>query len=218
MSGNLMLLTVGGILQMNMRERARLPGGTAPIVVDLDGTLSDRNLGWEMYGIADFTDKLRWLMNCMLRGRAYASSILAAKYCDKIDLYLRESLVDKLRVESTRRPIILATGAPHCLARRVSGELDFISMTISSGSRVSCISKEKVTRIKRDLFGNAEFCKKHRIKTNDFLYIGDSEDDPAVWSAAQWQIVVCQEHNAHLIAEWMDKFPRMLIMDYRMER
>lgn len=186
-----------------------------PIVVDLDGTLSERNLGWEMWTTARFRDKIQCIVNGVTKGRAHAGTVLAERYHKTIDLYLRNSLVERLRTESARRPIILATGAPRCLARRVSSELDFISMTISSGPRVSCIAKEKVARIKRELFGNAEFCKKHRIKNTEFVYIGDSEDDVAVWKAAKWQIVVRQLSNDHLIVEWMGRFPRMLIMDYR---
>jgi len=166
-------------------QAAKLPiaQSIAPVAcVDLDGTLLATDLLWE--SLLGFIRQkplgILLLPFWLLRGRAYIKERLArSSHLDPEHLPYRESVIKtiaELRLAGATR-VVLATASHITLARQVAQHLGIFDEVIATEGKLNLKGKAKADALV-ERFGN------------DFLYIGDSPSDLAVWAVARQGVVV----------------------------
>ena len=167
------------------KERSALSGrpsaALAPLIVDLDGTLTLTDTLVE--SIAQMVkrnpeDVLRipfWI----LKGRAAFKAIVASKSSLSAEhLPYQMALLDYLRSEKEKgRRLILATAAHRDIANAVAAHLGLFNEVIASDGSLNVKGEAKLQAI--------------REKAGDrFVYAGDDASDLPVWRAAEAAILV----------------------------
>ena len=153
-----------------------------PLVVDLDGSLLDgdgSHLTVAHYLVSSPTAVIRCLL-WLLKGRNYLRCQAVANYqIDHSKLKLRHQVVDIIQQEKkSGRKLILATGSPEPLGVRINQEYFFFDYVLGSRVDYHCVGKRKLGAL-RSL-----------IKDSEFIYIGDSHNDLAIWADAPYAILV----------------------------
>ncbi len=152
------------------------PATKIPLIVDLDGTLTQADVSLEAFvryakgGFLNFLRLLVWI----LRGRSFAKAMVArALPLDATKLPLRESVV--ALIEAARRaghPVILASASHRRNILRVARTTGLFDDVIGSSARANLKGAAKLAAIRA------------RIGDIPFDYIGDSRADVPVWAAA----------------------------------
>lgn len=153
----------------------------APLVVDLDGTLTPTDTLVESLVKVVKQSPLNlvripfWLM----RGRAgFKEAIAAHASISGEHLPYREPLLDYLREEKQKgRKIVLATAAHHSIAQNVANHLDLFDQVLATEAGHNLKGKAKLQAI-QDKVGQS------------FVYAGDSQADVPIWKAAQAAVLV----------------------------
>jgi len=162
------------------------------LCVDLDGTLIRGNLLWECVLALLKTRPATLLLVplWLIRGRAFLKRELASRIqFDPARLPYREEVVEFLRQEKlTHRRIALVTAADRELAESVSSYLGLFDEVHASDGRLNLKGSAK-----------AAFLAEHCTATG-FEYIGDSNDDLAVWRHARAAYVVGSSARAQRAA------------------
>jgi 4-hydroxybenzoate polyprenyltransferase len=160
------------------------PPGTAsgaPIVVDLDGTLTPADtLAESVVALVKSSPmNLLRLPVWVLKGRSgFKESVASGVTIAAGRLPYSEPLLAYLRGERAKgRPIILATAAHRSIAERVSAHLGlFDSVLATEGGR--------------NLKGSAKLDAIRKHVGDDFVYAGDSRADVPIWNAAKAAVLV----------------------------
>jgi 4-hydroxybenzoate polyprenyltransferase len=167
------------------QETADLSPDSAPLFVDLDGTLIRVDTVEETFVAAFFRRPwsallcLFWLLRGS-RGRArFKSEITKLHMLDCQTMPYEQAVVDYLAGESARgRAIILATGANEAIAQRVAAHLGLFTGILSSDPDRNLVGREKARAI-RSYAGS-----------DRFAYAGNSRADCDVWENAAEAILV----------------------------
>lgn len=179
------LKMAGDVLaQADRMPAPSLPGdgaGLAPIVVDLDGTLTPCDTLAE--GLVQLVKRsplnlLRaawWLR----RGRASFKAQIAAEAEIAVDLLpYRTEFLDYLRAQkASGRRLILATAAHRRIAEQVAAQLGLFDAVYATDDEHNLKGPAKLAALRRDLPGA-------------FVYAGDSSADLPIWQAAAAAILV----------------------------
>ena len=153
-----------------------------PLCVDLDGTLIKTDLLLESFLVLVKTNPLYIFMCCLwlLRGKANLKAEIAQRvsldvsllpYNQTITHYLHEQ-------HSYGRQLYLCTASNQLFARQVAKHMGFFSGVFASDEQLNLSNRNKA-HVLKDKFGKA-----------GFDYIGNSQDDIAVWKEARNAIVV----------------------------
>ena len=161
-----------------------------PLCVDLDGTLIANDTTWTLVRL--FVRQHRWqiplLLAWLLRGRAYLKQQLAV--CVQLDVASLPYNHSVLQLIETYReqgnPIYLVTATDQRVAQQVCAHLNFFTDCYASDGVCNLRHKAKA----------ALLCK--TFGTRNFIYVGNSRDDLAVWQQAHSAIVV--SNSKRLIA------------------
>lgn len=163
----------------------------APLVVDLDGTLTPTDTLVESIVKVVKQSPLNlirvpfWLM----RGRAgFKEAISTRASISGEHLPYRTSLLDYLREEKQNgRQIVLATAAHHSIAHNVANHLGLFDKVLATQAGHNLKGKEKLRAIQEHVGP----C---------FVYAGDSLADVPIWKAAKAAVLVdVAEHTAQSI-------------------
>jgi 4-hydroxybenzoate polyprenyltransferase len=155
---------------------------SAPLVVDLDGTLLETDLLIESLArlLRQTPLALLALPGWLLKGRANLKSEVARRVeLDPALLPYRAALLDYLRSEHDKgRQIVLATASDERYAHRVADYLKLFDLVLASDGNTNLSGERKRSRLVQQ-FGE-----------RGFDYVGNEFRDLAVWSAARKAIVV----------------------------
>jgi 4-hydroxybenzoate polyprenyltransferase/phosphoserine phosphatase len=153
----------------------------APIVVDLDGTLTPADTLAESVVALVKTAPLQLLRlpAWLLKGRsAFKESVAKAVTLAADRLPYSEPVLEYLRGERAKgRPIILATAAHRSIAERVSAHLGLFDSVLA-------------TENGRNLKGSLKLDVIRKHVGDDFVYAGDSRADVPIWQAATAAVLV----------------------------
>ena len=169
------------------KDTLQTPGGPlstpsiAPLVVDLDGTLTPTDTLIE--SLIDVVkrsplDLLR-LPFWLLKGKAEFKRIVARHSALSADhLPYREPLLEYLREERAKgRRIVLATAAHRSIAEGVSAHLGLFDAVLATDAGCNLKGPAKLAAIRASLGEN-------------FAYAGDSLSDLPIWKAARSAVLV----------------------------
>ena len=161
-----------------------------PLCVDLDGTLIANDTTWASVHL--FVRQHRWqiplLLAWLLRGRTYLKQQLAVRVQLDVASLLYNHAVLQL-IETYREqgnPIYLVTATDQRVAQQVCAHLNFFT---------DCYASDGVRNLRHKAKA-ALLCK--NFGTHNFIYVGNSRDDLAVWQQAHSAIVV--SNSKRLIA------------------
>jgi len=178
---------------------------TAPLVVDLDGTLLRTDLLFE--SALRLIKQRPWLALLMplwlVRGRAYLKhKIFQRVQIDAAVLPSHEELLAWLRDEKARgRRLILATASDYHQARSVVEPLRLFDTVLGSDGQRNLKGRKKLQTI-------VEVCGK------EFDYVGNSSSDLAIWRGCRQAILVNTsrrvERSARRAGNVARVFPRSL--------
>lgn len=161
-------------------ETPLFASNTIPLCVDLDGSLIKSDTLWEGFWAALRKHPIACLAACIafLTSRAkFKQRISRLAVADPAHLPYRQDVLAFLRVEADAgRPLFLVTAADESVARQVAGHLKLFGRVIASDGIVNCKGRKKLEAI--------------RQVSGEFLYLGDSTADLAVWRASAGAIVV----------------------------
>lgn len=153
----------------------------APLVVDLDGTLTPTDTLVEsvLRLVKREPVRLLALPAWLLKGRAALKESVASRVSFSADhLPLREDFVNFLREERAHgRRIVLATSAHRDIANAVAARLGLFDNVLATQGGVNLKGATKLKAIRESLGG-------------DFVYAGDSSADMPIWKAARGAILV----------------------------
>lgn len=153
----------------------------APLVVDLDGTLTPTDTLMEsiVQALRQHPSDVLRLPVWLLKGRAEFKEIIASKSRIQAEhLPYRAALLDYLRGERERgRHIILATAAHRRIADAVAAQLGLFDAVLASDAARNLKGTVKLEAI-RERVGNR------------FVYAGDSASDLPIWRAAEAAVLV----------------------------
>ena len=156
---------------------------TLPLCVDLDGTLIANDTTWMALRL--FIRRHYWQIPLLLiwlrRGRAYLKQQLAARVqLDVEHLPYNEAVVQLLReCQAQGNAIYLVTASDNQIAQRITAHFDgLFTACYASDGRCNLRWQAKATHLCK-IFGS-----------RNFVYIGNSRDDLAVWQQAHSAIVV----------------------------
>lgn len=153
----------------------------APLVVDLDGTLTPTDTLVESVLLLAKRAPLALcrLPFWLLRGREVLKSEIARRVAIAPDeLPYREDLLDWLRAERANgRELVLATAAHRTIAEGVAGHLGLFDRVLASDAARNLKGPHKLAAIRAEV-GPA------------FAYAGDSAADLPVWEGAQAAVLV----------------------------
>ena len=161
-----------------------------PLCVDLDGTLIANDTTWAAVRL--FVRQRRWqiplLLAWLLRGRAYLKQQLAVYVqLDVASLPYNHAVLQLIAAYRQRgNPIYLVTATDQQVAQQVCAHLNCFT---------DCYASDGVRNLRHKAKA-ALLCK--TFGTRNFIYIGNSRDDLAVWQQAHSAIVV--SNSARLIA------------------
>lgn len=177
-----------------MNMPAAKDDSAVPLCVDLDGTLTMHPTHWMLFR------RLLWrrpglaLGVCWLwfsKGRLQAKNALV-NTVDVPNVMWRKPLLAWLRRQkSTGRHIVLATGAPISLAKKLVAPLGIFDDLVASTETVNCVAENKRDRLVK-AFGE-----------KGFDYIGDSFQDIPVWCSARGIYVVSKDKTLLAAVEKM---------------
>lgn len=158
----------------------------APLVVDLDGTLTPTDTLMEslVNVVKQSPLNLFRILLWLTRGRAGFKEIVAAHASFSGDhLPYREALLDYIREEKQKgRRIVLATAAHHSIAHNVANHLGLFDQVLATEAGNNLKGKAKLQAI-REKVGQS------------FVYAGDSAADVPVWKAAEAAVLVDVAEN-----------------------
>ena len=153
----------------------------APLIVDLDGTLTptDTLLESIVYVLKHKPREALKFPFKILQGRAAFKEFVAAKSnFTAEDIPYRVAFLDYLRGEKKKgRRIILATAAHGEIADKVAKHLDIFDGVLASDSTKNLKGAAKLNAIRASV-------------GDSFVYAGDSTADVPIWKAAQAAILV----------------------------
>ena len=153
----------------------------APLVVDLDGTLTPTDTLVESVICLVKHSPLNVLRLpvWLARGRAeFKNSIALHASISPALLPYRQDLLDYLKEEKAKgRQVVLATAAHQSIAQGVASHLDIFDKVLASGPGHNLKGQAKLEAI-RHLVGE------------DFVYAGDSRADLPIWKSAQAAVLV----------------------------
>jgi 4-hydroxybenzoate polyprenyltransferase len=157
------------------------PQPSVPLCVDLDGTLIKTDLLWE--SLVQLLKHQPLYSLCVpfwcLRGRAHLKAQLAARVrLDAAGLPYNEPLVEYLREQKSRRPLVLVTASDASLAQAVANHLGFFSDVLASDGKTNLRGKNKGEKLVERFGGRG------------FDYAGNSTVDLPVWKQARQALVV----------------------------
>ena len=155
---------------------------TAPLIVDLDGTLIRSDTLWETLFVLIRERPLRLFsaLPTLRQGRAaFKAHLLAQAYPKVATLPLNGKLIDWLHSEKAAgRSLVLATASDQQLAHAVADRVGLFDAVLASDGQ-------------RNLKGPAKAAALvERYGRGGFDYVGDSRADLPVWAAARQAIVV----------------------------
>lgn len=153
----------------------------APLVVDLDGTLTPTDTLVEslVKVVKQSPVNVLRLPIWMMKGRAAFKETIAARAGIVAEhLPYRENVVDYLREERAKgRQIILATAAHHSIADGVAKHLGLFDQVLATESGCNLKGKAKLQAI-------------YEKVGESFVYAGDSQADMTIWKAAEAAVLV----------------------------
>jgi 4-hydroxybenzoate polyprenyltransferase/phosphoserine phosphatase len=153
----------------------------APLVVDLDGTLTPTDTLVEsvLQLVKRKPARLFALPAWLAKGRAGLKESVASRAPFSADhLPLREDFVKFLREERARgRRIVLATSAHRDIANAVAARLGLFDTVLATHGGVNLKGATKLEAIRESL-------------GDDFVYAGDSSADVPIWKGARAAILV----------------------------
>ena len=153
----------------------------APLVVDLDGTLTSTDTLLESaVRVLKRAPANAFLMPVWLsRGRAYFKAAIATRCTFSADLLpYRQELLAYLKAEKERgRVIVLATAAHRSIAEAVAAHLGIFDQVLASDENHNLKSDSKLARIQETVGMR-------------FVYAGDSSADLPIWKAAESAVLV----------------------------
>ena len=153
----------------------------APLVVDLDGTLTPTDTLVEslIKVVKQSPLNLLRLPLWLMKGRAgFKEAIAAQADISAEHLPYREPLLDYLREEKAKgRQIVLATAAHHTIADGVAKHLGLFDQVLATESGHNLKGEAKLHAIQEKVGGA-------------FVYAGDSQADLPIWKAAQAAVLV----------------------------
>jgi 4-hydroxybenzoate polyprenyltransferase/phosphoserine phosphatase len=153
----------------------------APLVVDLDGTLTPTDTLVEsvLQLVKRKPARLLALPVWLVKGRAALKESVTSRAPFSADhLPLREDFVSFLREEHARgRRIVLATSAHRDIANAVAARLGLFDTVLATHGGVNLKGATKLEAIRESL-------------GDDFVYAGDSSADVPIWKAARGAILV----------------------------
>ena len=153
-----------------------------PLIVDLDGSLIRNDLLIDSLLFFIFKRPLNIFkaLGYLLKGKANLKYQLAKKV--EIDVkslpYNEQALKVIKKVKSDGRKVILATASNEKYALQISNHLGIFDDVLASNEYVNLRSKNKADKLVEE-FGE-----------NGFDYIGNSQDDLAVWSESSLSYIV----------------------------
>lgn len=159
---------------------------TAPLVVDLDGTLMRGDVFSE--AILRFLVAAPWkiftLIAWFLRGRAYAKMRLAeAAPFDPADLPYNSEFIEWLKSEkASGRKIVLATAADRKAAEAVAEHVGLFDAVFASDGKTNLKSHAKAQALTQ-------------AYPQGFVYAGNEAADLKVWAAAERAVIVNAPKN-----------------------
>lgn len=153
----------------------------APLIVDLDGTLTptDTLLESIVYVLKHKPLEALKFPFKILKGRAAFKEFVASKSSFSAEhIPYRVAFLDYLRGEKEKgRRIILATAAHRDLADKVANHLDIFDGVLASDGKKNLKGAAKLNAIRASV-------------GDSFVYAGDSRADLPIWKAAQAAILV----------------------------
>lgn len=153
----------------------------APLVIDLDGTLTPTDTLYEsvIQVVKQSPLNLLRLPFWLLNGRAAFKDEVTSRVSISAErLPYREALLNYLRSEKGKgRRIVLATAANRAVADRVAAHLGLFDDVLASDSGCNLKGKAKLEAIQENV-------------GSQFVYAGDSSADLPIWNAAQAAILV----------------------------
>jgi len=163
------------------RHATSVDAARAPLVVDLDGTLTPTDTLVESVVVvikASPFNLLR-LPLWLLKGRSgFKEAVATRATIDAARLPYCEPLLEYLRGEKAKgRPIILATAAHRSIAEAVSTHLGLFDEVLATEAGRNLKGKTKLESI-------TQHCG------SEFIYVGDSNVDVPIWQAAQGAVLV----------------------------
>lgn len=158
----------------------------APLVVDLDGTLTPTDTLVEslVKVVKQSPLNLARIPFWLMRGRAGFKEVIAAHTnISGEHLPYRASLLDYLREEKQKgRKIVLATAAHHSIAHNVANHLGLFDQVLA-------------TQVGHNLKGNEKLQAIQEHVGQCFVYAGDSQADVPIWKAAKAAVLVDVAEN-----------------------
>ena len=146
-----------------------------PLIIDLDGTLSNGDISYELCikhlkekKFIGFFDLLRGIY----KGKAFLKKFLSDKYLQDFDpefLPYNKDIFEKSDFKN--RKMILVSGSPNAFVAKVAEYLKVFNFSKGSSEEINLVGKNKLDFIKSN-FGK------------DFDYIGNSKDDIPLWEEA----------------------------------
>ncbi len=174
-----------------------------PLVIDLDGTLSNSDVSIES-GLAFVRRhplRIFELLSWLGKGRAYMKARVAAQTAVDVDMLpYNHQLMGLIREEREKgRQIVLATASHITYAKQVADYLGLFDRVIATDGDINLSSRNKADKLVAE-FG-----------ASGFDYAGNSLKDLAVWKAARHAWVVDPEpgvearaqaqHNVHKVVK-----------------
>jgi 4-hydroxybenzoate polyprenyltransferase/phosphoserine phosphatase len=164
-----------------LNPRARSNAVAAPLVVDLDGTLTPTDTLWESLVrlVKAAPVVLLQLPLWLLAGRAALKSRIAERLrWSGQGVPLNDDLVAYLQEQKRAgRRLVLATAANERIARTVAERLEIFDDVIASTASVNLKGTRKLQAIVERV-------------GSDFIYAGDSRADLPIWAGAKAAVVV----------------------------
>ena len=168
-----------------------------PLCVDLDGTLIEeethRVLTKSLLSFP-YHVSLRALSLYFLQGRAPFKVFCAQQVLSREEALwtVRKKLVSWLHQQKKHgHRLILATGAPLCVAHPIARQLNLFDDVFASTVNTNLVGSHKARHLER-LFGKG-----------GFDYIGNSWQDRAVWHTCRYAYLVT---NSFLLRAWGRQF------------
>ncbi|MEO1398140.1 MAG: UbiA family prenyltransferase [Pseudomonadota bacterium] len=165
---------------------------TAPLCVDLDGTLVRSDLLHEAVFLLLRLNifYLFVLPLWLLKGKAHFKAMIAERVMPDVDTVpYNQAVLDEIgTAREEGRPVLLVTASPARWAKAIADHLGLFDGVEASDGKTNLSSSTKARRLV-DLFGQ-----------NGFDYIGNGRADVAVWDKARTAIVVPGERGANRYA------------------
>ncbi|UTW44891.1 UbiA family prenyltransferase [bacterium SCSIO 12696] len=154
------------------------PQTSAPIFVDMDGTLIKGDIALELAARSlKHLNRFAALLKALFKGRSDFKRYLADHYSFSAKyLPYNSEVVEYLKTQKALgRKVILATASDEAIAQQVANHLGIFDAVIASSPG-------------KNLKGDAKLAKIQEMAgTGEFEYIGDSKADLPIWEAASYR-------------------------------